>query len=223
VADDWIVEHHRGSAQELHDLEPGREPGPAIWVCEPVRPALVLGSAQRNLELDAAPLAGSGLDVARRRSGGGVVLVDPERTLWIDMVIPVGHSLWVDDVGRAMGWVGDTWSRALASLGVESAVHRGKLDQRRWGRIVCVAGLGPGEVVDGRGRKLVGISQRRTRRFGRFQTVVALADPVVDLASVLGLAGSDAASLRAELIATTALVPFARSVVIEAVITSLPR
>ena len=223
MADSWIVEHRRGTAQELHDLDPGDRPAPTVWLCEPLRPALVLGSAQRTLVLEPASLAAAGLEVARRRSGGGVVLVHPEHTVWIDLVIPVGHLLWVDDVGQAMEWVGDTWARALASLGVDSTVHRGALDQRRWGRVVCVAGLGPGEVVDSTGRKLVGISQRRTRHFARFQTVVSLVEPEVDLSSVLGLSDRDAASLRADLTRCTATVPFARSAVTDALITALPR
>jgi hypothetical protein len=37
-----------------------------------------------------------------------------------------------------------------------------------WSRHVCFAGIGPGEVLDGQA-KLVGVSQRRTRRHARFQ------------------------------------------------------
>jgi lipoate-protein ligase A len=39
-----------------------------------------------------------------------------------------------------------------------------------WSELVCFAGLGPGEVTVG-GRKVVGISQRRTRDAARFQCV----------------------------------------------------
>ncbi len=41
----------------------------------------------------------------------------------------------------------------------------------RWAELVCFAGIGPGEVLLG-GRKLVGISQRRTRNGSRFQCMV---------------------------------------------------
>ena len=41
----------------------------------------------------------------------------------------------------------------------------------RWSPLVCFAGVGPGEVLLGR-RKLVGISQRRTRNGSRFQCMV---------------------------------------------------
>ena len=52
--------------------------------------------------------------------------------------------------------------------GRRDATHKGPMRTDRWSRLVCFAGLGPGEVtVDG--RKVVGISQRRTRAGARFQ------------------------------------------------------
>lgn len=223
MADTWRVERHVDTAQALHDLEPDADPAASVWLCEPTRPAVVLGSAQRDLRLDAVAVSDAGLDVAVRRSGGGAVLVDPLDTVWIDFVVPRGHPLWVDDVGRAMHWVGETWARALAASDVEAVVHRGGLDQRRWGRTVCAAGLGPGEVVDPDGRKLVGISQRRTRSVARFQSILAIEESGVDLAAVLGLADADAVSLRRELAAVAAPVRLARTVVIDAVVDALPR
>ena len=59
----------------------------------------------------------------------------------------------------------------LRDLGVPAEVHTGAMRGGRWSRLVCFGGLGPGEVVVG-GRKLVGISQRRTRAVARFQCVV---------------------------------------------------
>jgi lipoate-protein ligase A len=43
----------------------------------------------------------------------------------------------------------------------------------RWSSLVCFSGLGPGEV-HADGRKVVGISQRRTRRWARFQCAAYL-------------------------------------------------
>jgi lipoate-protein ligase A len=42
-----------------------------------------------------------------------------------------------------------------------------------WSSLVCFSGLGPGEVHAG-GRKVVGISQRRTRGWARFQCAAYL-------------------------------------------------
>lgn len=226
MAEPWVVEVRRGSAQELHDLLPPEPPTPCVWVCEPTSTAVVRGSTQRDLPLgpgaDRDPGTG-GFEVAQRRSGGGLVLVDPDATVWIDAVVPHGHPQWHDDVGVAMHWMGETWVRALEGLGLEASVHRGPLRRGRFGHLVCSASLGPGEVVDGGGRKLVGISQRRTRDWARLQTIASVGPDPLDLATVAGLGAEDADALRAELGATTAVLPFARSVVIDAVLAALPR
>jgi hypothetical protein len=87
--------------------------------------------------------------------------------LWVDVVLPRGDDLWDDDIGRATHWLGDAWAGAI---GDRAFVHRGSMVRNEWSDIVCFAGLGPGEVtVDG--RKVVGISQRRTREAARFQCV----------------------------------------------------
>jgi lipoate-protein ligase A len=130
---------------------------------------------------------GRDIDVVRRRSGGGAVLVEPGDIVWIDVVVPRGDELWDDDVGRAFWWLGDLWARTLASLGVpDPQVHRGPLVTTPLSPLVCFAGLGPGEVtVDG--RKAVGIAQRRTREGALFQCAVPLAWNRERLAELLGL------------------------------------
>jgi lipoate-protein ligase A len=167
----WTVEHRRGGAEELHRRDVP-DTVRTMVVVEVDRPALVLGSTQSESAVDPAALALAGIDLARRRTGGGVVLLVPGEHVWVDLVVPRGDPLWDDDVGRAMWWVGECWARALDSAGLVGAeVHRGGLTHRELARRVCFAGLGPGEVtVDG--RKLVGISQRRTRTHARFQCVL---------------------------------------------------
>jgi lipoate-protein ligase A len=114
-----------------------------------------------------------GVEVVRRTSGGGAVLVGPGHGLWVDLVIPKGDALWDEDVGRATWWLGDAWARALAELGVDGVeVHRGAMVRTAWSARVCFAGLGPGEVTAG-GRKLVGVAQRREQRGALFQCAVA--------------------------------------------------
>ena len=53
-----------------------------------------------------------------------------------------------------------------------------------WSDLVCFAGLGPGEVLLD-GRKLVGLSQRRTRNGVRIQGTLYTAPPAIDLARLL--------------------------------------
>lgn len=165
-----------------------------VWICEATGPALVLGSAQRDALVDHDACARAGVEVVRRRSGGGAVLVVPGDLLWVDVVIPSTDPRWQADVGKAFHWLGDVWHAALADLGVTTTVHRGGLQRAEWSDLVCFAGLGPGEVRDEAGRKVVGMSQRRTRESARFQCA-ALGrwdpDALVDLLAVDG----DAAEL----------------------------
>lgn len=165
----WEVVRRREAASAFHArLIPDR-PGRAVWVCEATGPALVLGSAQRDDLVDHEACARAGIEVVRRRSGGGAVLVVPGELLWLDVLLPSSDPLWTADVGEAFHWLGDVWQRALAELDVTTTVHRGGLVRSAWSDLVCFAGVGPGEVLDERGAKAVGMSQRRTRDAARFQ------------------------------------------------------
>lgn len=186
-AGEWNVERREGTAQELHDADPGAACRQLI-VHEVTRPAVVLGSTQRIDGADAVADA-RGLDLARRRSGGGAVLLVPGAQLWVDVVVPAGDPLWEDDVERASWWLGDAWAAALAEAGAgpSTVVHRRGVSDRELGRAACFAALGPGEV-EVAGRKVVGISQRRTRAYARFQCVVYVRWDPTPLLEVLGAA-----------------------------------
>jgi lipoate-protein ligase A len=182
-----------GSAGALHGLALPEVVTRQVWVLEPTGPALVLGSTQPDTLVDADLAAGLGVDVVRRRSGGGVVFVAPDDPLWVDVLLPAGDPLWDDDVGRATHWLGATWAAALAEVGIGGAdVHHGPLACGSLGRLVCFATVGAGEVTLG-GRKLVGVSQRRTRAGARFQCSAYQAWSPGPLARLLRL---DAAGTR---------------------------
>jgi len=170
--------------------------------CEVTRPAVVLGSTQPD---DMVVPGASGLDVVRRRSGGGAVLVEPGRVVWADVVVPAGDPLWRADVGRAAWFVGEAWVAALADLGVGGGVvHRSGLVRSAWSSWVCFAGRGPGEVtVDG--RKVVGISQRRTREGALFQCAVPLAWDPVPLLAALAMSPAERATAAGALAAVVAV------------------
>lgn len=180
----WRVERRAGTATELHDrpLDPGPG-GRSVEVLEVTRHALVLGSTQPETDADPAAIEVTGTELARRRSGGGAVLLLPGRSTWIDVTISRDDPLWSDDVAIAFHWLGGAWALAARSFGVEAAAHVDRPLETRWSRRVCFAGIGAGEVVVGH-RKLVGISQRRTRDGARFQCVV---HRTWDPAPVLGL------------------------------------
>lgn len=161
-----------GTVADLHhrDLPLDRR---GIWVMESTTPTLVLGSAQPDDTIDQDRARESGWAWTRRRTGGGLVALDPAQVVWIDVVVPVGDPLWCDDVGAAFAWLGEAWVSALGSLGAQSKAHDGPAEWVDEGRVVCFAGLGHGEVtIDG--RKLVGLSQRRTSIGARFQCLAHL-------------------------------------------------
>jgi lipoate-protein ligase A len=194
-----LLRHVTGSIADFHartipdDLDVAE-----VWSFEPSQPALVLGSAQHHTVADAAATAAAHVDVVRRRSGGGAVFVDPARSVWLDVVLPRHDPRWSDDVREAAYWLGEAWQRALASLGLTSELYRGGLEQTPWGRLVCFAALGPGEVLV-EGRKLVGISQRRTRAGARFQCIAYDAWDPYHVLDLLDLSAADRTAAGADL------------------------
>ena len=187
----WEIQRLSGSPAEIHSLGLPSPVRRLVRRCEATSAAVVVGSTQP----DPPPSLADALPVVRRRSGGGAVLVEPGAVLWVDVVVPRGDPLWDDDVGRAFHWLGDAWVAAIAGRDRRAVAHRGPLVTTRWSRAVCFAGLGPGEVtVDG--RKVVGISQRRTRDGALFQCAALLAWHPRPLAERLGLPGDALADLE---------------------------
>lgn len=167
----WRIEHRLGSPAFLHGLalpDPLRR---SVWVMGATSAAVALGSAQRPETVDRARAEAAGLDIVRRHSGGGAVLLQPGDMRWLDVLLPADDPYWDDDVGRSFLWLGEVWVEALASVGIVGEVHTGAPVRGEWSSLVCFAGLGTGEVTIA-GRKAVGFSQRRTRSGARFQCMV---------------------------------------------------
>lgn len=223
----WEVEERRESPAAFHARDLPEDGRRRVWVCRPAGPALVLGSAQRPEVADREACHRAGVDVVRRRSGGGAVLVVPGELLWVDVLVPSGDRLWDLDVGRAFHWVGDLWAAALADLGVPSTVHRGPMQRTRWSPLVCFAGMGPGEVVL-RGRpeepapKVVGISQRRTRATARFQCAALLRWAPAELAGLLALSPAERDRLVDDVVDVAAPVPVAHDALLASLLRQLP-
>ena len=153
----------------LHALVPVEPVVPAVWQMEPTRPAVVLGSSQSAEVVDHEVARALDVDVVRRRSGGGAVLVDPNTTAWFDVIVPIGAPGWATDIHRPMRWLGDRLAQALRVVDphLDPQVQAVVVDTE-WSQLLCFDGLGAGELTLG-GLKLVGMSQRRTRSFARLQ------------------------------------------------------
>jgi lipoate---protein ligase len=194
----WTVEHRIGTAGSLCASWPRgllrRER--VVAFCEVTAPAVVIGSTQPLDLVDTAETARGGVEIARRRAGGGAVRLDPRAQVWIDFWLPRGDPLWHDDVVRSARWVGECWAQALSSIGAgelaigpQGAKSYGdgcSWDTDEWARLICFAGVGPGEVT-AHGAKVVGIAQRRDREGARFFTLAHMRWDPLSLVGLLNL------------------------------------
>jgi lipoate-protein ligase A len=161
----------RESAARFHARSIPEHATAQIWVNHVAGPALVLGSTQRDPSIvDADECKRRGIDIVRRRSGGGAVLLMPAKVTWFDVIIPTGAPGWAQDVHAPMVWLGERFAAAChaASVTETLTVNDNSMVRTEWSNVVCFDGIGPGEVLL-EGRKLLGISQRRTRDALRLQ------------------------------------------------------
>ena len=190
------------------DVEQFRsEPHRLVAVRDVARPTLVLGSTQRSDVVDSAALEARGVELVRRRGGGGAVYLGPGRgaQLWVDAWIPRHDPLWAPDVTTAAEWVGAWWADALAALGHGGAdeleIHTGRSVPGELGELVCFAGRGPGEVFHA-GRKLVGVTQWRARQGALFSSCAYRCWDPAPLVELFAARVGDRAELTGRLQAT---------------------
>ena len=205
MAADWRVEVLRDGIGERLAARPVGER--SVVVYDVARPTLVLGSSQKDDAVDWDRVRERDVDVVHRRSGGSAVLVEPGSALWVDITIPADDRWWDHDVGRAFHWLGAAWAEVLIGGGVLASWHDGAMQRTAWSPWVCFAGLGPGEVTVG-GRKVVGLSQRRTREGALFQCCASLRWEPERLLDLLALSDADRARAADDLVnAATGLGP----------------
>jgi lipoate---protein ligase len=208
VSGAWEIDQRLESPAALHGSWPAVDREPArrrVAVCRPTGRAVVLGSTQRPSVVDTVAAGAAGLEVVRRRSGGGAVLVTPDDPVWIDVWIPVDDPLSSADVTGAFGWLGATWAGALDRLGATGIEVQGTGPGActRWASLVCFGGVGAGEVTVS-GRKVVGLAQRRNRSGAWFHTACVLRwDPTL-LLEVLDLSPGERAAAATGLEAAVA-------------------
>ena len=178
-------------------LDPVATPVWRLWTY--AQPAVVLGLAQRRMEL--AVRSDPGLPVIVRRSGGGAVLVGPWM-LSISVALPALHPLVGEGPVASYAWLGQGIAQALERAGVRAQalspeqLRAHHADQPAptvdW---ACFGSVSPWEVL-AHGRKLVGMAQIR-RRHGVLLTAGVLLRPCPweALCVRLGQARSEAARL----------------------------
>ena len=210
----WVRHDWKGSAEDFHALQPALTR--AMWWSQITQPALILGSSQSMNDIDLNVAHKAGIEIVRRRSGGGAVWVHPHDSVWIDVTIARTDPLWTDDVTTSMLWLGEVFRQALQPW-VTATVRTGAYESGLDGRAVCFASASPGEVFVGN-NKLVGISQRRTRDGARLQCVLYRAwDPKLWLQSL-----SDSALRERIMTMSVATLDVAASDIVDAVASALP-
>ena len=229
----WTVERLHGPVSDL--LEAAEPPATAARLARihtVEEPGLVLGSTQRLEIADRSRASAAGTEVLRRRSGGGAVLLVPGGQVWVDFFLPATDPLWCDDVAQATRWVGELWSVVIEPFVAEPiSVHSGRLEADHWGRLVCFAGAGPGEVFVG-GRKVVGVSQRRSRHRARIQTTARLphrppsalgpaAGAALDELELLDITPADRVAGREAMASRCGSIPATESKITEALLRAL--
>lgn len=197
-------------ARPLELLERAAD-GPVLSWSTVTAPALVLGRAATEPYVDREAARAAGIEVLRRRSGGGPVLWDAG-LLALDVVLPRGHRLAGDDVVAAYRWIGEALAGALRTLGVSGVAvlspAEARADPGRDGpaAAACFGGRSPYEVLAG-GRKAVGLSQARRREGALFQAGILLGFDAGGLARLLAPAGPGRDALTADLAARAGAPP----------------
>ena len=147
----------------------------ALGVRRATATTVVLGSRQPVSDLDDRVLARETVAVRRRRGGGGAVLLGPG-DCWVEVWLPAGAGTFRDDLRATACLVGECWQSLLASMGLSTEIHRSGVLRPDEGSVACFAGLGPGELTV-QGRKLLGLSQWRSREGALVSSVIPARSP----------------------------------------------
>ena len=170
----WRIETKYSETALAHEASLDEWGKPTIWIIEPKDSCLVLGKSQRGKPfLDLSYLEEQGINLTVRQSGGGAVLVSPSDMLWVDIFVPERSKFWIGDIAKASVWIGGIWRDALKLLDVECSLFEGKFSRSAVSDLICFAGKGPGELFVG-GKKILGISQRRSKSGTRFQCALII-------------------------------------------------
>ena len=129
----------------------------------------------------------------------------------LDVVLPRGHRLVIDDVGQSYRWLARGLQAALEARGAKLRAVTPReaaalpVAERAAARLACFAGTGSYELVTNDGRKLLGLAQRRRGGAALLQAAAYVAPPRLDVAAWLGLPRDQEERLRERLLRVVTL------------------
>ena len=181
---------------------------PALVVHQVAPAAITCGRAQMKT-VDTDAIAGSGLKLVPRASGGGPVLWDND-LIAIDVILPHSDPRLPDDIVAAYRWVGEAVASALQGIGIPDARSVPPDEAREWpvgaSSGLCFGGLSPWEVVVG-DRKVLGLSQVRKQTGAIIQVGVPMRLNTVRLLQAVGAPEGAADDMAARTAGVADLIP----------------
>ena len=172
--DSWTIETKYSEPALAHEANLEEWQKPTIWIIEPKDTCLVLGKSQRGRAfLNLSYLEEQNINLTVRQSGGGAVLVSPEDMLWVDIFIPQRSKFWIPDIAKASIGIGKIWHDALKRLDLECSLFDQKFSRSEASDLICFISRAAGELFVGN-RKILGISQRRSKFGTRFQCALII-------------------------------------------------
>ncbi len=213
----WRVDRVVTSAEEAHCFWPATgDLLPLARLVDTVDSAVVFGSSTPAEEYSLAAITSAGYEVVRRRSGGGAVIVTPQDQLWLMLYLDSHDPLISSDLGRSFIWLGELFQRVIMDIaGLELELVTERQPPTDGSRIACFAGLGFGELHVS-GRKVLGLSQRRSQGVVSFQASLLFVDRQAELINFLrpSMPAPESAGLAE-------LCDFDRKLLVEAVISAI--
>ncbi|WP_143146368.1 lipoyl protein ligase domain-containing protein [Ferrithrix thermotolerans] len=158
------------------------------------RSTLTLGAGQvRYLNQATDLLSELGTDVVVRDNGGGAVWIEPEAQIWVGIYLPSTEGFLTEDYRAELVRIGEVIAPALVSFGLSDVRVVRSPDLLGRGKELCFAGLSYGEITTS-GKKILGLSLRRTKRWKIFHLMVPVYETQDKAASVLLRLGKEVPS-----------------------------
>ncbi len=168
---DWRFNEQLGTADQLHNMAAPLGGGFTAALNQIATDALVLGSSQTTDLIDQKRANDDSIEIAKRRTGGGIVFIDKRQDAWLDIYVPSDAPFLSPKIENSFDWLGLIWLEALKATAPEVGFRLLKSKPTNPASLagsLCFNSMGFGEIALGPS-KVVGISQRRSRDYSKFQ------------------------------------------------------